>query len=831
MARLLSRQEAVKGICLHSMGMWPFRSKRRKSQARHKPPKSSSAAAMDYSGTPAVRDFSDANSIPDRRKMLTRTSRETKKLRKIDRRTYSFSPGRNDSIRAPKDRPQAPPVPSLPADRMDLDTNGGQSWQRVPTLHKRRGQDLSRRKSSKKRKEEHDREAEIKAMSNTMPTPHRPAVESGSTGRSLKRESKTMKSGLNRHLENPSSDISLPLAESIHSSLSSEAERRHTFKLSTIGVLSPRPTLRYSEKPRYVPGASGWHSDGSETRRKKLSERAPIPQETLDAHKRIDDLANDLDAGDLRELLERDQRRRDRRRLKEQQKIEMKLARRAEKQKAEEAAAAKAGRALPKNMDRGVFGRELMGQDIASETAAPNQTMTIDTAELADTGPGERSQGPRRKESEASVLRGEIPVIETAQIGRMSRASLSAPSSPTFPQMYENGQPSISERMETTKLPAPSPAPEDHAPVLEKIETIRTSSDTNTMTKPPQTWTSFFRRGARSKRASTPSSFSNTSRDSIQNAHLAHLAHTPPTRQSSSTMPRRTMSKFREDLPELPLSPPDSRVGSPEAEMKSSVRRQQIYKRAASATRGETPLPDASSQIRHDTPTSGLKSAEPVSRTYNETPTSGHRSIEAPSPEPGALLSRSLASIDSEGSWLSGRPAGGSRRTSAQNIPTPLRNSSSSLQNRFKEFSESAEELGIAEDEYFSRLTPNPEDGLNRARRKTSIGVLPSSDEEDEGPSPVEPKDTKWYGGMARRPTLVHGDNRAKSREGLLHIVDDAAMDDDEDSSIQRASSINLAKAHVRRISAGSARLLDVKRSSIDSKRLSTGSSSTTPRL
>jgi len=50
----------------------------------------------------------------------------------------------------------------------------------------------------------------------------------------------------------------------------------------------------------------------------------------------------------------------------------------------------------------------------------------------------------------------------------------------------------------------------------------------------------------------------------------------------------------------------------------------------------------------------------------------------------------------------------------------------------------------------------------------------------------------------------------------------DSGEDDGEGSGLQRATSINLGKDHVRHISAGSARLLSISpRSSVDTKRLS----------
>lgn len=304
------------------------------------------------------------------------------------------------------------------------------------------------------------------------------------------------------------------------------------------------------------------------------------------------------------------------------------------------------------------------------------------------------------------------------------------------------------------------------------------------------------------------------------------------------------MSKFREDLPErealpeLPLSPPDSRVQSPEADVVPPIRE---YPEKKSVQLSDDP------KVRYDTPTSGFRSLR-----REETPTS-YRSIAAPSPEPIAAMSQSLASIDSEGSWLSGGK-GGSKRSSSNLPHQPLRESASSLEKKYKEYSESNEELGIAEDEYFSRLTPGPEEEYKIHQRRSK--TMPSSDEEDGGSivSPTSEK-SKW-GAVARTPTVVHREPRAKSREGLLNDYSDADYDTDADlpfetaqedfpttvqsrrksygfnqelenevsaaSDVRRATSIDLGKGHARRISAGSAKILNLTKNS-DGKRLSTG--------
>jgi hypothetical protein len=130
---------------------------------------------------------------------------------------------------------------------------------------------------------------------------------------------------------------------------------------------------------------------------------------------------------------------------------------------------------------------------------------------------------------------------------------------------------------------------------------------------------------------------------------------------------------------------------------------------------------------------------------------------------------------------------------------------------------------------------------------------MPSSDEED-GDSIVTPGGSTKWGAVGKQPTVVHHKTRAKSREGLFNdfendppseppgdapqeLVDRNSYRFDsknkplsEDSGIERASSVNLGKGHARRISAGSARLLDLKprkstdaRTSMEARRASTG--------
>ncbi|EPE28345.1 hypothetical protein GLAREA_09465 [Glarea lozoyensis ATCC 20868] len=877
------------------MGLWPFGRKKSQKVSHGGPDISrSERVSMQNAGTaPVVRGQNDVEIAggPERRRSRRdkkrRSSRESKKLKRNPerQRTYSFSPGRNDDIQITRDV-NRPPVPEVPA---HLKTKTGRSnterqvgvpagqkptrastqppessyeWHRMPTLHKRSAQELARRKSSKKRKEDHQREEEIKAMAAYMPT--RPAVEHNSSGRLVKRDSKRVRSGLNKNLQNPSSDISLPTVDSLRTSLSGASDRQTSYVLSAFDMLAPRPTIKYAENPRYAPGATGFGSDSMDSRRRRVSDRMALDQEVLKANRRIDELADDLSAGELRELMERDQKRRDKKKIAERIKMERRIAKKQEKQTAAEEVAVRNGTPPPVNMHRGVLGRDMVGLGIG--TSAVVASSKRKSSSESDNGRANRPAQLRqdsdlerpvatfqRTDSLATEnltpgIEREDPVVDVAKVGTVAKAQVS----PTLPpKQHRRGQSSISQMMDLNKSEPKTvaePRPVPSVPVLAplKKEPSRRSSETSSFRgRAPQSWTSFFRRSRTNKsnkRDSAPPSFSNTSRDSMQNTSFSQNAYT---QRPNPNMPKRTMSKFREDLPELPLSPPDSRVQSPEADVLPPIRDHPDKKSLKTST--------DDLRVRYDTPNSGYRSLDAV-RTQNETPTTGPR-VEAPSPEPAAILSQSLASIDSEGSWLSGGKSSSKRGSSqlANHPQVPLHDSANNLQRRYEEYSESAEELGLAEDEYFSRLTPGPEEQYKIHRASTG-NPMPSSDEEDGGSlaSPV-PSKTKW-GAVARTPTVVHREPRAKSREGLLNDFEDDSssrttsmtasmsagpdspispkrksfglkkdiIDENESPAVHRATSVEYRSAggHTRHISAGSARLLDLSK---DERKISSG--------
>lgn len=215
------------------------------------------------------------------------------------------------------------------------------------------------------------------------------------------------------------------------------------------------------------------------------------------------------------------------------------------------------------------------------------------------------------------------------------------------------------------------------------------------------------------------------------------------------------------------------------------------------------------------------------------------------------LMSHSLASVDSEGSWLSGKPV----KRSSRQTPT-MRNSvgSSFMAKRAQEdFTASYEDLGVADEEYFGRNQDGRRSGASGDLRKASSTLNPAMESDDEDDVPTSPvqqeslEETIIHNAVARQPTVVHRDNRVKSTEGLLNyfqagdIAEPQAAEESRGSSpgvdsseqesptsdvqeprarVERARSVDM-KGHVRHLSAGSAKILNIPARTNSEKRAS----------
>ncbi|KAL8771600.1 MAG: hypothetical protein Q9209_003043 [Squamulea sp. 1 TL-2023] len=701
---------------------------------------------------------------------------------------------------------------------------------------------LPRRKSSKRKADDHAREQEIRAMSSPILIPRRPG--SRANGPST-RESRKIPADVNRDLERPTSDVSIPMAESLSSSISVVPESAN-FRVSALDTLSPRPTIRYSENPRFAGGSGSLRPLRTSTRKEK---QPIIPEEMINPRKRIDDLANDLDVGSLRELMERDRRRTEKHRRSDRERMPRSLQRKADKQRAQECAdEASAGlgyekiqQTAEKQREAAATGEQYEARVLNSRLKDPEKDHGIGTPESWLKDPSRENlmrdspfhdpvagTGKSHLEAPTPTDDPEEPVLETAKAIRLSQASMSPP---TSPMQYAHEPSALSHIAYLASRSTPD--------IPERPEDQRRDSDTSA--RLAGNWRSMFRRsdtkgkqGSTDRGRTTPSEFSNTSRESFAR-QMPPSTFTRVPRARSGT-PKRTQSRFREDLPELPLSPPESRMQSPEAV-------------------GQHPSPQLEQTRSSMTSNPGqpLSDIHPAFR--EEIALSRHQSLNKGSSEAhsSALMSQSLASVDSEGSWLTGRPV----KRSSQTPVNPLRESASSLQNRLRDLGASGEELRTAEDEvqHEHLLTPDPEEvfagqrAMQDTERNESAGIAGDSDDDvalQPAPAPMAEEVGTWHGAVGRQPTIIRPSARAKSREGLLNEYTAEEESPSESSptgdspvgntsspdtpSIQRATSVDFGKAHARHISAGSARLLNLPaRLSGEMKRMSSASGERSP--
>ncbi|KAF2217037.1 hypothetical protein CERZMDRAFT_32222 [Cercospora zeae-maydis SCOH1-5] len=713
------------------------------------------------------------------------------------------------------------------------------------------------------------REEEIRAMATPLPIPKRPGDGP------LRRDSKKMRSFIG------ASHVSLPPEGSIHSSMSGMSEQRGWEVGSIAAVFNPRPAVRLSALPQYVPSSLPSQTSGVLYRINSVNsprDMASTNNKDIDAKERrkrrtIGKDADELGTSDLRAIMEREAKRKEKKQLERQERLERKLRgagrertdserkrRNSEEQRRAEQTRARVEQELqargvptppsevhPALRDRAVDADsepvpEPVGLGIAesekpseaarhpghgqiSETDDDAENPFVDAAESLPTTAPDTRDGPLDIHATTIESPFEVPYVGTAQAVRLSMAH-----TPPLSPIYSNRAPSSASqltglaRLNTTSQQSVS----DLGPP--RIPEERRNSD-QLSEKRTGTWASFFRRTSTFRRSSQQEhraeggSFSNASRESMRNQPLpAHLVGTdyprPGTAQSRSGTPVRTQSKFREELPELPISPPDSRTQSPEVATAAAATA--VARRAARAT--PVDIPAHTRDGESDVYTSG-RTDTPVSAASR-----GH-----------IAMSASLASIGSEGSWLA---SGGSKR---QSNTSGL---SRSLSKKNNEFSASYEELGGGDKdaEYFNR---------NRASRPASranlIGASPDEESEEDGiavePTPKDPPLTV-HGSVRRQPQLVEHDPRLVSRGGLVQEfaaqepgveaieTPEQITPEDEDVSqfrtpdhtddeeqeqespevkraieLGRARSVNMkhhSVRHSRQFSAGSARLLDM---------------------
>lgn len=909
---------------------------------------------------PRNQTFEPSQSHPKRQKTRPR---EHNKLRRHDS-SYSYSPGRQDSIQFTRnlnERRHSPqrisssphqhhsPQHEHPHQHKDytgrpplshqstafVRRDGSHECDKLPTLRSRtKSQRTKRSKPSRRRKVDREREAQIKAMMR-IPEPIRPATDAWMARRPIGHKYRNTKT--TGGFLSPSSLISLPTAPSIRSIISTDSEHAG-YGVSMLESLAPRPTLKYSSLPaqlaQHVIGeyqpfgeeqgqrtiATGLQH--TQSHKRKLADWPPIPDSTLRAHKRVDDLADDLNASEIRELMERDMRRRELRKKKEMERVERRLVRRARTEMDMAQLYEGCGKASPPNLERGVLGRELARIGVSQP---PSAVVTSSCPRGPTKAIGNSRNRPRsRSPSDCMSISSSQPrpleyfhrpesldiANENIDNDNDQKLHFSTPPSefpnPNSPaplsqyQPRQNGVPNSldmdhasSQRTKvntshySVDIGSAAAAVAALADLSQrKISINRRKSDRRVLTKksrsksPPQThqtqsvlssarhddnstiykesetgtsgqasrlsWTAIFKWPGRRKRYSAdPASFSNASRDSMHGTPYASVAPSisnnvaaastsisaasscPPhlhpgsipiapnvtfirPSQDGSCGPRRTTSRFREDLPET-LTP---------------VHHTQFASPVNSAPDHFEPVSISSEHLELECnspePTQPQESLGPLLHTEQKlgraSPISIPVSSMNPSPEPNSI---SMASIDSEGSWF-----GGGRR---RNHSLPLLRHQQLEKMRYSRAASAThpntnnidDEFGFGDDKYVSCLSPALADGSSVPEGEPRL----TSSVDD-----CDPADGETIWGAISTPTIIHRQApRVKSSEGLLNTNNantdlwkdekgDSGVETESDSSVEpteitavhRATSINLGHHRMRHVSAGSAKLLEL---------------------
>lgn len=581
----------------------------------------------------------------------------------------------------------------------------------------------------------------------------------------------------NRHSDRYLSDVSLSARNSAASSMTDITET-YKFKVNAFAALTPRPAVRHIEPP---PSTARSQNPSAASMRRETVPNLPMTEENYYTKKRVDRLADNLDAGGLRELLERDRRRREKQEMDDQRRLQRRLERRAERQRLEEERRQNENPAEIQNEKADNGDRDV---DRANGDAPRDDEVTAPVLKGPASGVGEAPKEIRRSENASleSVnaigslddrsnreqnLRQRRSFAPSQDMG-MSRSTLSRSSlrhvisTPGSSQIYGLSRGSTSMDAERRisdqgrrRLNPFSSLIRRGSSRLKRRYQERFHEQRSDIPN-PASHESFFRTPAPSSAPSAPSGF------------------IPPRPFLSSSTINRPHSRFTEHFGDGPLSPPGSRLQSPDIPE-------------------EPVIPSGSkSKVHTDDNSTGFDALSDGAGGRVRSWGPDGPDVETESNVP---LSQSLASIDSEGSWMSGEFL----RRISQRTPNHTQHSVGSLKSKLEEQGRSPAVDNSREDEQFAQFTPNAEEARDTVQdaRQASSNVISQQDQE---------ADQTLHGDTRKRPVLVTPTNRPKSNEGMLKDIQSLSPISAEESSpieplsaeFHQAPSINSDGEHGR---------------------------------
>ncbi|BDD62747.1 hypothetical protein MPDQ_006147 [Monascus purpureus] len=614
------------------------------------------------------------------------------------------------------------------------------------------GPGLLRRKMSKRKANDIAREHEIRLLASApIDIPHRHGDHSSmDTGRGRKSSS--------RRTDRFRSDTSLSARDSAGSSCSDISET-YTFKVNAFAVWTPRPAVHYVEPPRTPAERSRNPSTASVGR-----EKATVSDETSHANNRVENLADDLDAGALRELLERDRRRKERKRVERQKERDRRLKRRAERDQEACLPAEQGARDEHGNIIGVPCGRASQSDSAENDGYRNNAPKAPETR--SGTWPQDSSSGSEERTLECPESMhavGNTDSYSSVQVPKLAtRPSLALSQDTGMSFTTTSPSQSIRQKFGSANGSQFSFAPGSMSDISRTVESERRLSDQSS--RRMNSLSSFIRRGSsrlkRSYRAQArdqQSDFSNTS--SHESFFKVYTQSSPePLPQAPQKLflgtgtIKRSQSKFKEHFGDEPLSPPDSRLQSPEIP-------ETIPDVSAPADEEHSTMDVDPMSL--DTP---ISEAEPCDLETHQ-----HRSWDDESLETwddnNIPLSQSLASVDSEGSWMSGQFL---RRISQRRLNSVRQSIGSAGHDTLEE-----EEDGQDATSKGARHAPNSDErrvSFAESGRASSHALGDGSvnyDEDSEGRSLAGDGET-WHDEIGRRPVVVSPTTRPKSTQVLL---------------------------------------------------------------
>ncbi|OJI96159.1 hypothetical protein ASPVEDRAFT_106308, partial [Aspergillus versicolor CBS 583.65] len=609
-----------------------------------------------------------------------------------------------------------------------------------------------KKRLSKRKIYEIAREREIKMMA-SMPIDIPRRATTPLPGDPMQIDARRVYSSQSRRIDRHRSDISLSIRDSAASSLSDYSDS-YTFKVNSFAAWTPRPVIRYVESPRASYPRSLKSPEPADRRTKSPS--VEVSDEDLRTKRRIDELANDLDAGTLRELMDRDRRRRERQLLKDQEKLVRKLQRNAQgvpKLQAPPTGSPKVHEGEMNGSTETQRGRS------SPQTQTESQPTTLETEAFLS---GEADEGSWLRDTSRDVERsGRKSPESTHVVGNIDDSSIREKKAA---QRLSFGPSQEMTMSRSTISPSHSPSRrgvhsqdssqvygmtrESLSDISKNVGPERRSSDNSNAHVNPIT--SIFRRGSsRLKRSyrerfpdRSPPPMKNVSHESFFKVHTqtptpAPTPYVPPKALLGSSSFKRSHSKFTEHFGDEPLSPPDSRLQSPD-------------------------IPENEPLVEDQVPDLQSKSYYPIPGTDDQDGVKNGRNSWADSIEDDTdnlPLSQSLASVDSEGSWMSGQFL---RRISQKQA-----NSGWSSRNRTEE----GLDKSLKGDENSGGAQVQVGFGAFPVEASTEVDNT-AADKDLVAPSQQGPTAETWRQDVAKRPVLVVNPAvRPKSTEGLLNNV------------------------------------------------------------